>query len=81
MKLHRIGLTVCTLTLMAWGAVAVAETSGVESKTQKSTKASTESSKKKRNQVCMECGKAEKECKCEGKKHDEHEKGHDGHSH
>ncbi|GEM_PF-1706491 len=76
MKHYRIRLTICTLALMAMSGTVLAENSGAGSKNKNSTKAQPGSSKK--NKVCKECGKLEKECKC---KNEKHEDSHEGHVH
>lgn len=83
MKKQTIGVTICAATLFALsGSVALAE-SNTETATQKPAKAEKRAGGKKHAHAhkCKKCGKAEKDCACEDKKHDGHEDEHGDHAH
>jgi hypothetical protein len=83
MRKQTIGMALYAATFFALsGSVASAE-SNTETATQKPAKAEKKASGKKHAHAhkCKKCGKAEKDCACEDKKHDGHEDEHGDHAH
>lgn len=84
MNKKTIGMAIGAAAFLVLGSVtAWAESSNTESTAQKPAKAAKKSSGKKdaHAHTCKKCGMAEKDCKCEDKKHEGHEDEHKGHSH
>lgn len=81
MKKQTIGMAICAATFFALSGGSV--TSWAESTPQKSAKADKKGSKKKHSHAhtCKECGKPEKDCTCEDKKHEGDADEHKGHAH
>ncbi len=83
MKKHAIGMALCAATFFAFGGTAaLAESASAEGVVQKPAKtAKKRAGKKNAHAHTCKCGKAEKECTCEHKKHEDHGDEHRDHAH
>lgn len=85
MKNQTIGIIICAATFLMLSGTHTA--SWAKSTAQKTANANKKSTGKKHDHnhdhadTCEKCGKAEKDCTCENKKHKDHGDEHKGHSH